>query len=61
VGVVRKGRIDIIAAIALLSIAISIMLIFIGGRTRTGLSCFTPLSSTAEFLLCTTIFNRERS
>ena len=34
VGVIRKGRIDIIAGIVLLSIAVSIMLIFFGGSPR---------------------------
>jgi hypothetical protein len=34
VGVIRKGRIDIIAGIVLLSIAVSIFLIFLGGSPR---------------------------
>lgn len=34
VGVIRKGHIDIIAGIVLLSIAVSLMLIFLGGSPR---------------------------
>jgi hypothetical protein len=34
VGVIRKGRLDIIAGLALLSIAVSLMLIFLGGSPR---------------------------
>ncbi len=75
VGVIRKGRLDIIAGIVLLSIAVSIILIFFGGsprllliresfitwRHRPGLPRLTSLSSTAEFLLCTTLYNRQCS
>jgi hypothetical protein len=34
VGVIRKGRLDIIAGVVLLSIAVSLMLIFLGGSPR---------------------------
>src|SRR5450755_455358 len=34
VGVMRKGRLDVIAGIALLSIAVSLVLIFLGGSPR---------------------------